>query len=117
MKFSMATLNVPMCAIFAMSPSVSAVAIGVGSLLAVGCSSIAGTKPVEAPPPIPKVADAPVFKLKGYDGPDAMDKQEVLQASKRCIAAKMRPDVQYVSVKVETGGKVLVPVDVQCEPY
>jgi len=115
MKFSMATLNVPMCAIFAMSPGASAVAIGLGSLLAVGCSSI--TKMGDAPPPIPKIAEAPVFKLKGYDGPDAMDKQEVLQASKKCIAAKMRPDVQYVSVKVETGGKVLVPVDVQCEPY
>ena len=114
MKFSMASVNVPMCAVFAMSPGVSAMAIGLGSLLAVGCSSIAGNKPVEAPPPAPKVAE---YKLKGYEGPEAMDKQEVLQASKRCVAAKMRPDVQYVSVKVDTGGKVLVPVDVQCEPY
>jgi len=85
--------------------------IGLATMSIVGCAST--PRPMEAPVS-PKVAE---YKLKGYDGPEAMDKQEVLQASKKCIAAKMRPDVQYVSVKVDTGGKVLVPVDVQCEPY
>jgi starvation-inducible outer membrane lipoprotein len=90
----------------------SYIMVALVSVAIVGCATT--PKPIEAPLPVPKVAE---YKLKGYDGPEAMDKQEVLQASKKCIAAKMRPDVQYVSVRVDTGGKVLVPVDVQCEPY
>jgi hypothetical protein len=89
----------------------SYIMIALASAAIVGCATT--PKPIEAPVSM-KVAE---YKLKGYDGPEAMDKQEVLQASKKCIAAKMRPDVQYVSVRVDTGGKVLVPVDVQCEPY
>jgi hypothetical protein len=89
----------------------SYIMIGLATVSIVGCASTPAPKVAEVAPP------TPVFKLKGYDGPEAMDKQEVLQASKKCVAAKMRPDVEYVSVKVDTGGKVLVPVNVQCEPY
>jgi hypothetical protein len=67
--------------------------------------------------PAKPVVEAPVFKLKGYEGPNAMENAEVVQASKQCIYAKLRPNVEYVSVKVDTGGKVLVPVNVHCEPY
>jgi len=57
------------------------------------------------------------YKLKNYSGPYAMDNAEVLEASKRCINNKLRPDVQYISVKTDSGSKVLVPIDVHCEPY
>jgi len=59
---------------------------------------------------------APTFKLKGYNGPEAMDRNEVVQASKQCLFAKMKPNVEFVSAKTDSG-KVLVPVNVHCQPY
>jgi hypothetical protein len=46
-----------------------------------------------------------------------MENTEVLQASKQCLYAKLRPNVEYTAVKIDTGGKVLVPIRVHCEPY
>jgi len=57
-----------------------------------------------------------VYKLKGYDGPEAMQSTEVVQASKQCIYAKMKPNVHYLNVKTDQG-RVMVPVNVTCEPY
>lgn len=57
-----------------------------------------------------------VYKLRNYDGPEAMDPNEVLDASRQCIMAKMHPNVSYLSVRTEAG-KVRVPVSVMCEPY
>jgi hypothetical protein len=57
----------------------------------------------------------PVYKLKGYNGPEAMDSMEVIQQSKQCLFAKLRPNVNYLSVRTDQG-KVLVPVAVNCEP-
>jgi hypothetical protein len=61
------------------------------------------------------ITPAPVYKLKNYDGPEAMNNQEVVQASKQCIFNKMRPNVSYLSVRTDQG-KTLVPVSVICEP-
>lgn len=58
----------------------------------------------------------PTYKLKGYNGPEAMDNNEVVMYSKQCILNKMRPDVSYLSVKTDHG-KTLVPVSVNCFPY
>jgi hypothetical protein len=55
-------------------------------------------------------------KLSGYEGPQAMERVEVVQAQKDCIFAKLRPTVEYV-VKKTDSGKVLVPVNVHCELY
>jgi hypothetical protein len=55
--------------------------------------------------------------LSGYKGPEAMDRNEAVQASKQCVFAKMRANVEYLSVKTDAGPKVLVPVNVHCEPY
>lgn len=60
---------------------------------------------------------APVYKVKGYDGPEAMGRNEVINAARECIRAKLRPTTEYVAQKVDTGGKVLVPVDVRCDAY
>lgn len=58
----------------------------------------------------------PVYKLKGYSGPEAMDNQEVVQASRQCITNKLRPNVNYLAVRTDQG-KTLVPVSVTCEPF
>jgi hypothetical protein len=58
----------------------------------------------------------PVYKLKGYSGPEAMDNQEVVQASRQCLFNKLRPNVNYLSVRTDQG-KTLVPVSVTCEPF
>jgi hypothetical protein len=77
-----------------------------------GCSAATQPQPVKISP-----APEPVYKLKGYDGPVAMDNNELVQASKQCLYARLKPNVQYVSVKIDTGGKTLVPVSVLCEAY
>jgi len=55
------------------------------------------------------------YKLLNYKGPEAMDSNEVMLATKQCINNKMRPDVNYLSVRTDQG-KTLVPVSVHCLP-
>jgi hypothetical protein len=62
-------------------------------------------------------AGAPTYKVKGYEGPEVMGRNEVIQAARECIRARLRPTTEYVAQKVDTGGKVLVPVDVRCDAY
>lgn len=62
-------------------------------------------------------AGAPTYKVKGYDGPEVMGRNEVINAARECLRAKLRPTTEYVAQKVDTGGKVLVPVDVRCDAY
>ena len=61
-------------------------------------------------------SSTPTYKMKGYTGPEAMDRNEVVQASKQCIYAKMRPNVEYLSARSDSG-KVMVPVNVHCQAY
>jgi starvation-inducible outer membrane lipoprotein len=61
-------------------------------------------------------SSVPVYKLKGYEGPEAMHRTEVIQSSKECVRAKMKPNVEYTTQRMENG-KVLVPINVHCEPY
>jgi hypothetical protein len=70
------------------------------------------------PPPVVQSIPQtpPIYALHGYKGPEAMESIEVVQASKQCIFAKMRPNVNYLAVRTEQG-KVLVPVSVNCEPF
>ena len=70
---------------------------------AVGCASNEVVKPT-------------VYKLQNYVGPEAMQPNEVVQASKQCHFAKMKPNVHYLTVKTDQG-KVMVPVSVICENY
>ena len=60
---------------------------------------------------------APTYKVKGYDGPEVMGRNEVINAARECMRARLRPTTEYVAQKVDTGGKVLVPVDVRCDAY
>jgi len=58
-----------------------------------------------------------IYKLKGYEGPEAMSTQEVRQAQKLCILSKMQPVTQYITVRTDTGSKVQVPIGVDCEAF
>ena len=62
-------------------------------------------------------SSTPVYKVKNYDGPEVMGRNEVINAARECIRAKLRPTTEYVAQKVDTGGKVLVAVDVRCDAY
>lgn len=55
-------------------------------------------------------------KLSGYEGPKALTNVDVIKYNKDCVGAGMRPNVEYV-VKKTDSGKVLVPINVHCEPY
>jgi hypothetical protein len=55
-------------------------------------------------------------KLSGYEGPQALASADVIKVNKDCVNAGMRPNVEYV-VQKTSNGKVLVPVNVHCEPY
>ena len=55
-------------------------------------------------------------KISGYNGPKAMDRDGVIQASRSCINTRMKPQVVYLTQKTDFGS-VLVPVDVHCENY
>ena len=57
-----------------------------------------------------------VYKLQNYTGPEAMGSNEVVQASKQCIYSKLRPNIEYLTAKSDSG-KVLVPVNVHCQSY
>jgi hypothetical protein len=62
------------------------------------------------------VGCAQTYTLKGYNGPEVMQNTEVVQVSKQCLYAKLRPNVHYLNVKTDQG-RVMVPVNVTCEPY
>jgi len=70
------------------------------------------------PAPNTTINQAPViYKLKGYEGPEAMSTQEVRQAQKLCILSKMQPVTQYITVRTDTGSKIQVPIGVDCEAF
>ena len=82
-----------------------------------GCST---TKVVETPKPVvvePQVVEKLfVPKVGGFKEIEYMQRQEVIQAAKDCIDARMRPIVQNVPQKTEFG-TVMLPVLVNCEIY
>ena len=55
-------------------------------------------------------------KLAGFDKPELITRNEIIQANKDCINAKMRPSIQYVPQKTEHG-TIMLPIFVNCEPY
>lgn len=55
-------------------------------------------------------------KVVGFKDAEYMQRQEVIQASKDCINAKMKPIIQSVPQKTEFG-TIMIPVLVNCEVY
>jgi hypothetical protein len=95
--------------------------VALATLTMVGCAQtppapVAVNQPVVVAKEDPTRPVDGVYHLQGYKGPEAMDNQEVVQASKECIFNKMRPNVTYLMVKTDQG-KTRVPVSVSCEPF
>ena len=55
-------------------------------------------------------------KLTEYEGPKALERMDVIKGNKDCQDAGLKPNVEYV-VQKTSHGKVLVPINVHCEPY
>ena len=55
-------------------------------------------------------------KLEGFEKAKVIERAEVIQASKDCINAKMRPVIQTLPQKTDHG-VIMMPVAVQCETY
>lgn len=55
-------------------------------------------------------------KLTEYEGPKALDRADVIKGNKDCQDAGLKPNVEYV-VQKTSHGKVMVPINVHCEPY
>jgi hypothetical protein len=55
----------------------------------------------------------PVLKLKNYEGPEAMESEQVLMAQRNCILNRMIPMTHEVQVRTEYG-KTPVTVRVAC---
>ena len=55
-------------------------------------------------------------KIANYKEVEYLHRQEVIQASKDCINARMKPIVQYVPQKTQFG-TLMLPAVVTCEHY
>lgn len=55
-------------------------------------------------------------KLSGFEKPELISRNEIIQANKDCINARMKPSIQYVPQKTEHG-TIMLPISVNCEPY
>ncbi len=55
-------------------------------------------------------------KVVGFEKPQLISRNEVIQANKDCINARMKPTIQYVPQKTEHG-TIMLPISVNCEPY
>jgi uncharacterized lipoprotein YajG len=54
--------------------------------------------------------------IKGYEGPKAMQRNDVIEGARSCVNTRMKPQIIYLPQKTEFGS-ILVPVDVHCEVY
>lgn len=83
--------------------------------LIVGCASKPAVVEIEKqlPPPAPPVEQAKIGK---YSGPVALNRSEVIEGSRDCVNAKMKPTVEYLAQQTAKG-VVMVPVNVHCDPF
>lgn len=55
-------------------------------------------------------------KLDGFEKPKVIERAEIIQASKDCINARLKPVIQTLPQKTEHG-TIMFPVSVHCESY
>jgi hypothetical protein len=86
----------------------------------VGCASkpqiVEIEKPVAAPVVPAKVVPVEESKIANYSGPVALKRVDVIEGSRDCINAKMKPTVEYLSQQTAKG-VVMIPVNVHCDPF
>lgn len=51
---------------------------------------------------------------KGFKEPESMHRTEVIQATRQCLNAKMKPNIEYLAVKTDQG-RVITPIQVHCD--
>ena len=93
-------------------------------VLVVGCASKPQFVEIEKQPAPASVAVVPEVKpilveeaaIANYTGPVALKRIDVIEGSRDCINAKMKPTVEYHSQKTAKG-VIMVPVNVHCDPF
>jgi len=88
-------------------------------VLVVGCASKPQFVEIEKQPaPVQVVKPVPVeeTKIANYTGPAALARSAVIEGSRDCINAKMKPTVEYLSQQTAKG-VVMIPVNVHCDPF
>ena len=84
-------------------------------LFMVGCSTTKVSEPLK--PVVSEVIEKPFKrKIAGFKEVEYMQRPEVIQATKDCIDARMRPIVQTFPQRTEHG-TVMLPIMVNCEIY
>lgn len=58
----------------------------------------------------PEIKKVPDFEVR------MLNRTEVITAINQCETNDMKPFVEYVTQKTEFGAKVMVPVNVHCDP-
>ena len=53
--------------------------------------------------------------IQGYQGLQQLSQEQVIQKTHKCVEAKMRPSIEYISQQY-SNGSVEVPVQVNCYP-
>jgi len=72
-------------------------------------------------PPVAKVetkpvVEKPIYQLRNYEGPEAMENSEVIAFSKQCLTVQLRPKINYLTIRTDSGS-LKVPVSVVCENW
>jgi hypothetical protein len=63
---------------------------------------------------LPACASQPP-QVSGYEKVEKMERRDVIRGVTECEEADMKPYVEYVT-QVTAHGKVLVPINVHCDP-
>lgn len=86
-------------------------------VLVVGCASKPQFVEIEKQPaPVAKPVLVEEAKIANYTGPVALNRSSVIEGSRDCINAKMKPTVEYLSQQTAKG-VVMIPVNVHCDPF
>jgi hypothetical protein len=86
-------------------------------VLVVGCASKPQFVEIEKQPaPVVKQVPVEETKIANYTGPAALARSAVIEGSRDCINAKMKPTVEYLSQQTAKG-VVMIPVNVHCDPF
>ena len=84
-------------------------------VLVVGCASKPQFVEIEKQP-VAKPVPVEETKIANYTGPVALNRSSVIEGSRDCINAKMKPTVEYLSQQTAKG-VVMIPVNVHCDPF